>query len=162
MNEQLETNMPQNTDTTSVPAPGRDVEWRDLTLKQQRVLEWLAKFLLGKEMTITRIYSRIGIALGMSQRAARVHVNALKQKGLILTEVYYRPNFKQKIGIRISITPDDPIKHLPHKLSAAEMQEIKERGEKEARVRELLRQGYTYINEIDGYVLRESQNMRRW
>ena len=109
MNEQLETNMPQNTDPTSVPAPGRDVEWRDLTLKQQRVLEWLAKFLLGKEMTITRIYSRIGIALGMSQRAARVHVNALKQKGLILTEVYYRPNFKQKLGIRISITPDAPI-----------------------------------------------------
>lgn len=157
MNNQFDTNMRLRSGVEGVHAQRREVEWRDLTLRQQQVLEWLAKILIGKEMIITRIYWRLGVALGMSQRAARVHVDALRQKGLILTEVAHRPNFKQKIGVRISITPNAPIKHLPHKLSAAEIEEMKKRGEKEAQVRELVKQGYTYINEIDGYV-RESQN----
>jgi len=163
--------MLQKTDTTGSQAPNaafaapvqsrRDVEWRDLTLKQQRVLQWLAKFLMGKELTITRIYWRIGIALGMSQRAARVHVDALKQKGLILTEVACRPDFKQKIGVRISITPDAPIKHLPHKLSEAEIQEMRERGRINEQVSALMKQGYTFIEKLNGYV-REPQGQNRF
>lgn len=140
-------------------AQGAQVKWQDdfgaerrLTLPQKRVLEQLAIWLRGEEKIISRIYRRIGEALGMSQRAARVHVAALKKKGLILSTVAYRPNSRQRIGALIRISTDAPIKHLPHKLSDAELLEMKEKGRKDAQVMALLRQGYSYIKELDGFV----------
>jgi len=140
------------------------IEWRDLTLKQQRVLEWLARYLRGQVKEITCLYRRIGNALGISQRAARVHVEALKKKRLILTEVIYRPNFHQKIGVRISIAEDAPIKHLPHKMSPAEMQEMKIRMKvkeaKDAQMWDLIKKGYILVPELNCYAL-EPENLRR-
>ena len=144
-----------------MPLQGADnVTWQDdygykrrLTLRQKRVLEWLAKVLRGEEKTISFIYRRIGAALGMSQRAARVHVDALKEKGLLLTAVAYRPGSGQRIGVRISITPDAPIKHLPHKLSQAEIQKMKDFARKEAQTWELIKSGHTLIPDLNGHTL---------
>lgn len=125
---------------------------RRITLPQKRVLEQLAIWLRGEEKTITCIYRRLGKALGIGQRAARVHVDALKKKGLILSTVAYSPNSRQRIGALISIHRDAPIKHLPHKLSDSELLEMKEKGRKDAQIMVLLRQGYSYIKELDGFV----------
>lgn len=133
---------------------------RRLTLPQKQVLEQLAIWLRGEEKTITFIYRRLGEALGMGKGAARVHVEALREKGLLLSTVVYCKNSKNRIGVRISITPDAPIKHLPHKLSETEKQELNERNRKDAQVRILLRQGYEYIAELDGYV-RSPKNLNR-
>jgi DNA-binding MarR family transcriptional regulator len=130
---------------------GAPVQWQDdyganrrLTLRQKRVLELIAIWLKGEEKTITYIYQRLGKALGMSQRAARVHVDALKKKGLVMTSVAYRKNSKQRIGVCISITPDAPIKHLPHRISDAEMQAIKENRRKEDEFWEQIKQQRTH------------------
>jgi len=141
---------------------GAQAEWQDdlganrrLTVPQKQVLDWLAIYLKGEEKIITCIYQRIEKALGMKKRAVRVHVGALKRKGLIVSKVAYRPNTSQRIGLSISITPDAPIKHLPHKMSETELREMQESSRKSAQVWALIKQGYTYIKELDGFV-RES------
>ena len=168
MNKQIDANMNQGMGTEGAPAQGAQgahvqgvqgahvqgaqVKWQDdlgakrrLTLPQKRVLEQLAILLRGEKKTICCMYRKIGAALGMSKRAARVHVDALKKKGLIFTTVTYHPKDpRQRIGVCISIHPDAPIKHLPRKLSETEMQELKERIKKQAECLEQIKRGVSF------------------
>lgn len=78
------------------------------TVKQKLILLWLAMECKNKKMTtIPCMYRRIGAALGMSKRAARVHVAALEKKKLIWSYVAYHPNnSRQAVGKRILIPQD--------------------------------------------------------
>lgn len=149
--------------TQGTHAQGAQVKWQDdfganrrLTVPQKRVLEQLAIWLGGQEKkTIPRIYWNLRKFLGMSQRAARVHVDALKKKGLIFSTVVYRSDSRQRIGVCISISTEAPIKHLslPRKISETELQEMKESKRRNNQITALVYRGYTYVQELQGYVL---------
>ena len=92
-----------------------------LTLKQKQVFDYLDRRLKGQEGALARLYWCIGIDLRITPKAARGHVEALKKKGFILTEVVYRRDTKQRLGVRISI----PSRHSAYTLSEALIEEIR-------------------------------------
>jgi len=141
---------------------GARAKWQDdfganrrLTLPQKQVLEQLAIWLKGTEGRIYRIYWKLGRVLGMSQRATRVHIGALRKKGVISSTVVYSSKSRQRIGLHVSFSRDAPIKHLPHthKFSENELLEMKERKRKSDQFAALIRQGYSFIPELQCYVL---------
>lgn len=75
---------------------------RSLTLRQKLVLEWLIQECGEEEKTITT--KRIGKALLISEKAARVQVDALVKKNLILSAVACNQGSGRPIGRLIRIT----------------------------------------------------------
>lgn len=100
---------------------------RGLTLTQKRLLFWLTIFCNGKEKEFLCFYKQIGAAIGITKKAARVHVAALEKKKFIVTAPIYRLGSNQIIGKRVVITKYAPqVKNLNLKISEAEKQKRRE------------------------------------
>jgi len=58
---------------------------RGLTLIQKRIMLWLVMMCKGRELQFISFYKKIGCVVGITQRAAAVHVKALERKNYIVT-----------------------------------------------------------------------------
>ena len=76
-----------------------------ITSHQKRVLEWLVEKCGSEERKIIRFYKIISSALGITRKAAIVHVKALKKKGLIVSSPACSRGSNQRIGVNIQVTP---------------------------------------------------------
>jgi len=101
---------------------------RGLTLPQKRVLLWLSLTCNGKDKQFISFYKRIAAAVGITPRAAAVHVKALEVKQFIVTAPFYRIGTKQIIGKRVAVTKYAPsIKSIQMHFKVTEAEKLKRR-----------------------------------
>lgn len=79
-----------------------------LPLTQKRVLLWLMTVGKNRDGNFVCFYKELGKSIGITKKAARVHVAALEKKRFIITSVLYRLGTRQPIGKRVAITKYAP------------------------------------------------------
>jgi len=125
---------------------------RNLSVQQEKVLEWLAGECLDYEKQIFGVYKKIGKSLKMTKWAARGRVDELKLMGLISTRVCYKIGKKnQAVGLAIKIDPVVYEQIFSMEITTIKKDDITERMKMDALLRVLRMDGYHNKPALGGY-----------